>query len=79
VVVTEGDTLAAVPLVSAPTPLLTLPVPPLNTPVSVVEFPTVIVDNAGVKLVIAGAATTATVAVNVAVAGGVAELVTVSV
>lgn len=54
---TDGETEAAVPLVTAPT-ILTDPVPPVNTPVSVVELPTVIVDAAAVKLVMDGAATT---------------------
>jgi hypothetical protein len=61
-VVDAGVTGAAVPLVTAPTPLLTLPVPLLNTPVRVVEVPAVIVAAAEVKLVMAGAATTVTVA-----------------
>ena len=65
--VTAGETVTAVPLVTAPTLLLTLPVPPLNTAVKVVEPPTVIIAAAGVKLVIAGAATTVTVTCFVAV------------
>jgi len=61
-VVVTGETVTAMPLVTAPTPLLTLPVPLLNTPVNVVEVPAVIVAAAEVKLVMAGAATTVTVA-----------------
>lgn len=61
--VAVGEMFTGVPLVTAPTPLLTLPVPPLNTAVNVVVFPETIVASAGVKLVIAGAATTVTVAV----------------
>ena len=77
VVVDAGDTVAAVPLVTAPTLLSTLPVPLLNTPVKVVDVPAVIVAAAGVKLVITGAATTVTVTCLVAVV--FAALVTVSV
>jgi hypothetical protein len=62
-VVAEGETVAGVPLVTAPTLLLTLPVPPLKLPVNVVEVPAVIVGEAAVKLVIAGAATTFSVKV----------------
>ena len=65
-VVTDGETDAAVPLVTAPTELFTLPVPPVNTPVRVVEVPDVIVEAAAVKLVIDGAATTLNVKVCVA-------------
>jgi hypothetical protein len=61
-VVTDGETLTAVPLVTVPTALLTLPVPPVKTPVNVVEVPAVIVAAAEVKLVMAGAGTTVTVA-----------------
>jgi len=50
--------LTGTPLVTVPTPWSTVPVPPLKTAVSVVEVPAVIVPAAGVKLVIAGAATT---------------------
>jgi hypothetical protein len=55
-----------------------LPVPLLNVGVIVVEFPDRIVA-VPVKLVIAGAATTVTVAVAVTETGVVAALVTVSV
>jgi hypothetical protein len=76
-VVTAGETVTAVPLVTAPTLLFTLPVPPLNTAVKVVEPPAVIVAAAGVKLAIAGAATTVTVTCFVAVV--LAAFVTVKV
>ena len=72
-----GETVTAVPLVIAPTLLLTLPVPPLKTAVKVVDPPAVIIAAAGVKLVIAGAATTVTVTCLVAVE--FAALVTVKV
>ena len=71
VVVDVGETLTGVPLVTAPTPLLTLPVPPVNTAVRVVEFPETMVEAPGVKLVIAGAATTVTVTCLVTVAPAV--------
>lgn len=58
VVVAEGVTVTAVPLVTVPTLLLTDPVPPLNTAVSVVELPAPIVEAAAVKLLITGGATT---------------------
>jgi len=79
VVVVVGEMVTGVPLVTGPTPWSTLPVPLLNTAVSVVEFPEVIVDDAGVKLVSTGAATTFTVVCDVTVAGMVAAFVTVSV
>jgi hypothetical protein len=79
VVVAVGEIVTGTPLVITPTPLLTLPVPPLNTAVNVVELPERIGVNAGAKLVIAGPATTFTVAVAVTVAGMVAAFVTVSV
>jgi hypothetical protein len=79
VVVEVGETLTGVPLVTAPTPLLMLPVPPVNTAVSVVEVPVTMMAAPGVKLVMAGAGTTVTVVVKVAVAGVVAAFVTVSV
>jgi hypothetical protein len=60
-VVDAGDTVTAVPLITAPTLLSTLPVPLLNTPVKVVEVPAVIVPARAEKLVITGAATTVTV------------------
>ena len=75
--VTAGETVTAVPLVTAPTLLFTLPVPPLNTAVNVVDPPAVMMAAAGVKLVMAGAATTVTVTCFVAVE--FAALVTVKV
>jgi len=78
-VVDVGETFTGVPLVTAIAPGVIEPVPPVNTAVSVVELPVTIVANAGVKLVIAGAGTTVTIAVNVVVAGVVAAFVTVSV
>ena len=74
-----GEILTGVPLVTAIAPGLIVPVPPANTAVNVVEFPVTIVAAPGVKLVIAGAGTTVTVAVKVVVAGVVAAFVTVSV
>jgi hypothetical protein len=62
VVVTAGDTVTAVPLVTTPTLLSTLPVPLLKTPAKVVEVPAVMVAAAAVKLVMVGTATTVTVA-----------------
>jgi hypothetical protein len=62
-VVVVGETVAGVPLFTAPTPLLTLPVPLLKTPVKVVEPPEVIVAAATVKLVIVGAGTTVSAAI----------------
>ena len=59
--VNAGETVTAVPLVTAPMLLSTLPVPLLNTPVKVVDVPAVIVAAAAVKLVIVGAATTVNV------------------
>lgn len=61
--VAVGETVTAVPLLTAPTPLLTLPVPLLNIPVKVVEDPEVIVAAAAVKLVMLGAGTTVSAAV----------------
>jgi hypothetical protein len=58
-----GETVAGVPLVTAPTPPLTLPVPFVKTAVSVAELPDVIVGGVEVKLVIAGAAATVIVSV----------------
>jgi hypothetical protein len=59
-----GETVTAVPLVTAPTPLLTLLVVALlNTAVKVVELPEVMVAEAAVKLAIAGAGTTVSAAV----------------
>src|SRR5580704_8196116 len=63
VVVVVGETLAGVPLVTAPTLLFTLPVPFVKTAVSVAGLPDVIVGGVEVKLVIAGAATTEIVSV----------------
>jgi hypothetical protein len=68
VVVTVGEMVIGVPLVTAPTPWSTLPVPLPNTAVSVVVFPETIVADPGVKLVITGAGTTVTVACLVTVA-----------
>lgn len=79
VVVDVGETVTGVPLVTAPTPLSMLPVPPVKIAVSVVELPVTMVEAAGVKLVIAGSGTTVMIAVRVAVAGALAELVIVSV
>jgi len=62
-VVVVGETVAGVPLFTAPTPLLTLPVPLLKTPVKVVELPEVIVAAAAAKVAIAGAGTTVNAAV----------------
>ena len=73
-----GETETPVPLVTVPTVGEMLPVPLLNVGVIVVEFPDRIVA-VPVKLVIAGAATTVTVAVDVTETGVVAALVTVSV
>jgi hypothetical protein len=61
--VVAGETVTAVPLVTAPTPLLTEPVPLLNKPVNVVEPPAVIVVAVAVKLVMVGAGTTVRAAV----------------
>ena len=69
--------LAAVPLVTVPMLWSTEPVPPVNTPVRVVLVPVVMVGAAAVKLVMAGAATTVTVAVCVTLVP--AALVTVRV
>jgi hypothetical protein len=53
IVVADGFTVTAVPLVTVPTPPI-VPVPPLNTAVSVVDFPAVIVAAPAEKLVIDG-------------------------
>ena len=76
-VVAEGETVTAVPLVMAPTPWSTLPVPLENTAVRVVELPAVIVFLAAAKLEMEGAAATVTVTWAVVVAPP--EPVTVSV
>ena len=59
-------TVTGVPLITGPTLLSMEPVPPEKTAVRVVEFPGVTAGAPAVKLVIAGAATTVTVAVAVA-------------
>lgn len=56
--VVVGDTVLAVPLVTAPIELLILPVPLLKTGINVVESPIVIVEDPGVSEVATGAATT---------------------
>jgi hypothetical protein len=75
-VVAVGETVTAVPLVTAPTLWSTLPVPLEKTAVRVVEAPAVMVLLAAAKLVMEGAAATVTVTSAVAVP---VELVTVSV
>jgi hypothetical protein len=62
-VVVAGVTVTGVPLTTAPMPLLIVPVPPEKTAFRVVEFPAVIVLAPAVKLLIAAAGTTVTVAV----------------
>ena len=64
-VVAAGVTVTGVPLMTGPTPLLILPVPPEKTGVKVVDVPAAIVAAPAVKLVMAGAAITVTVAVAV--------------
>ena len=62
-----GLTVLATVVESAPTLWSTLPVPPEKVPVRVVLLPAVMVAVAGTKLLMAGAATTATVVVAVLV------------
>jgi hypothetical protein len=65
VVVAVGLTETAVPLVTAMLPGVTMPVPPVNTAVRLELEPAAIVAGLAVKLVITGAGTTVTVAVDV--------------
>ena len=78
-----GEAVYPVPLVGLMTLESTLfvmtPVPPVNTAVRVDPFPITMVEGLAVKLVMDGGGTTLTVTEAVAVAGVVAEFVTVSV
>jgi hypothetical protein len=64
-VVAAGATVTAVPLVTVPRALSMLPVPLANVGVNVAEPPTVIVVGLATKLLIVGAGTIVTVAVDV--------------